>query len=247
MDMEVPHFSEKLSENTSNDKTKNNSKLITSIPPELPTVYSSNAPTTNFKVLSCRENLTYLRNNYVHFLSADVEITTPVGRLLIDIGSIDPQELKNKQPKIGEVLITPRGQYNVYSLIIKNRHFDDLDKKYLQTALHNLRGALFRENITEFRISRHSDLTDDLTKEELLKMIINEFENSNMKISMCYGNISTPPEESRLEIISENNNSKIGGHKGFNKTYQRIRGRYFWPGIKEQVTDFVRKCKVCQE
>ena len=247
MDMEIPQFSEKISENTHNDKTKNTSKLITSIPPELPTGCSSNAPTTNFKVLSCRENLTYLRNNYVHFLSADVEVTTPVGRLLIDIGAIDPQELKIKQPKIGEVLITPRGQYNVYSLIIKNRHFDDIDKTILQTALHNLRVALFRENITEFRISRQGDLTDDLTKEELLKMIINEFENSNIKISMCYGNVSTPPEESRLEIISENHNSKIGGHKGVNKTYQRIRERYFWPGIKEQVTDFVRKCKICQE
>ena len=89
------------------------------IPSELPTGCSLNAPTTNFKVLSCRENLTYFRNNYVNFLSADVEITTPVGRLLIDIGAIDPQELKNKQPKIGEVLITPRGQYNVYLLIKK--------------------------------------------------------------------------------------------------------------------------------
>ena len=64
---------------------------------------------------------------------------------------------------------------------------------------------------------------------------------------MCYGNVSTPPEESRLDIISENHNSKIGGHKGVNKTYQRIRDRYFWPGIKEQVTDFVRKYKICQE
>ena len=115
-------------------------------------------------------------------------------------------------------MITPRGQYNVYSLIIKNRHFDDLDTNYLQTALHNLRVALFRENITEFRISRQGDLTDDLTKEDLLKMIINEFENSNIKISMYYGNVSKPPEESRLEIISENHNSKIGGHKGVNKT-----------------------------
>ena len=144
-------------------------------------------------------------------------------------------------------MITPRGQYNLYSLIKKNHHFDDLDKKYLQTALHNLIVALFRENVTEFRISRHGDLRDDLAKEELLKILTNEFENSNVKISVCYGNVSIPPEESRLEIISENHDSKIGGHKGVNKTYQRIPENYFWSSIKEQVTDFVRKCKVCQE
>ena len=55
------------------------------------------------------------------------------------------------------------------------------------------------------------------------------------------------PEESRLEIISENHDSKIRGYKGVDKTYQRIREKYFWRGIKAQVTDFVRKCKFCQE
>ena len=48
-----------------------------------------------------------------------------------------------------------------------------------------------------------------------------------MKISLCYGNVSIPPEESRLEIISENHDSKIVGHKGVNETYQRIREKYF--------------------
>ena len=32
-----------------------------------------------------------------------------------------------------------------------------------------------------------------------------------------------------------------------NKTYKRMRGRFFWPGIKKQVTEFVRKCSPCQE
>ena len=45
----------------------------------------------------------------------------------------------------------------------------------------------------------------------------------------------------------ENHQSKIGGHKGVNKTYKRIRERFFWPGIKEQVTEFVRRCNTCQE
>ena len=80
MDMVIPKLPEKLSENTSEDKTKNNSNVITSIPAELATVYNPNTPTTSFKILSCRKNLTYLRNNYENFLSADAEITTPIGR-----------------------------------------------------------------------------------------------------------------------------------------------------------------------
>ena len=90
-------------------------------------------------------------------------------------------------------------------------------------------------------------MTDDLSREELLKMLTNEFENNNMKIIVCYGNVSTPPEESGLEIISKNHDSKIGAHKGVNIAYIRIQEKYFWPSIKKQVTDFVTKCKVCQE
>ena len=70
---------------------------ITSIQPALPALYTQtsysdsppyselkdhpNEQQINLKV--CRENLTYLKGNYVHFLSADCEFTTPVGRLLI--------------------------------------------------------------------------------------------------------------------------------------------------------------------
>ena len=56
----------------------------------------------------------YLKGNYVHFLLTDCEFTTPVGRLLIDIGVIDPQDVKEKRPEIGTLLITPKGHYKIY-------------------------------------------------------------------------------------------------------------------------------------
>ena len=68
---------------------------------------------------SSRENLTYLKGNYVHFLSADCEFVTPVSRLLVDLGEVDLQHLKDRKPKIGEMPITPRRHFNIYSLIIK--------------------------------------------------------------------------------------------------------------------------------
>ena len=64
-----------------------------------------------------------------------------------------------------------------------------------------------------------------------------EFANSKIEITICYGNVNIRPEELRTQIISENHESKIGGHKGINKTYRRIRERYMWPGLKDQVTD----------
>ena len=32
-----------------------------------------------------------------------------------------------------------------------------------------------------------------------------------------------------------------------NKTYRKMRERYMWPEIKAKITDFVRKCNICQK
>ena len=234
---------------------------ITSIQPALPalytqTSYSNSSPYSELKDHSnelqinlqiCRENLTYLKGNYVHFLSADCEFVTPVGRLLIDIGAIDPQDMKEKRPEIGTILITPRGRYKIYTVIVKHKHFDKLQEENLRIGLHNLHTILKQEDVKSFRISKQGDLTETLPRGKFIEILKEIFKNSNINITVCHGNVCVPFEEDRVQIITENHQSKIGGHNGVNKTYKRIRERFFWPGIKEQITEFVRKCSTCQE
>ena len=40
--------------------------------------------------------------------------------------------------------------------------------------------------------------------------------------------------------------SAVGGHKGVNKTYRRIKQKYFWENIKDDVQNYIRKCLKCQ-
>ena len=49
------------------------------------------------------------------------------------------------------------------------------------------------------------------------------------------------------EIIRENHDSLIGGHKGVTKIYRRIREKFFWNGLKADVTEHIRNCSGCQE
>ena len=51
----------------------------------------------------------------------------------------------------------------------------------------------------------------------------------------------------RPKIIEECHSSLIGGHKGITKTCRRIRERYTWPGLRDQITEFIRGCKSCFE
>ena len=39
----------------------------------------------------------------------------------------------------------------------------------------------------------------------------------------------------------------LGAHLGVEKTYDRILGRFYWPGVKRAVQDYCRSCRECQK
>lgn len=41
--------------------------------------------------------------------------------------------------------------------------------------------------------------------------------------------------------------SAVGGHFGFPVTYRRIKSNFAWPGMKQQIYDFVQTCQICQQ
>ena len=47
--------------------------------------------------------------------------------------------------------------------------------------------------------------------------------------------------EDALEIFKEFHNSAIGGHTGINKTNNAISTRFYWPLMKEDITEWVSK------
>lgn len=47
-------------------------------------------------------------------------------------------------------------------------------------------------------------------------------------------------------ILSEMHNSSLGGHSGVNGTYMRLKGVFYWPSLKSDVVDWVKRCDVCQ-
>ena len=73
------------------------------------------------------------------------------------------------------------------------------------------------------------------------------FRGGDVTITLCHRRIEIPPVEMRPKIIEEYRNSLIGCHKGITKTYRRIRERYTWPGLRDQITEFIRGCKSCFE
>ena len=81
----IPTYSDELTTDTTSLPSDHSRPSITGIPPALPkaceipsgteTLSSKNV---QVRLVSSRENLTYLKSKYVHFLSAGCEFVTPV-------------------------------------------------------------------------------------------------------------------------------------------------------------------------
>ncbi|UYV83583.1 hypothetical protein LAZ67_23001537 [Cordylochernes scorpioides] len=54
------------------------------------------------------------------------------------------------------------------------------------------------------------------------------------------------PKCMRPDILKEFHDVPTAGHLGFARTYDRIRKRYFWPGLYNSVRRYVAHCKECQ-
>jgi transposase InsO family protein len=48
-------------------------------------------------------------------------------------------------------------------------------------------------------------------------------------------------------IMTAMHNSALGGHSGFPVTYRRLKTTFAWPGMKQQVKEFVQSCLICQQ
>ena len=111
----------------------------------------------------------------------------------------------------------------------------------------NLRTALEKDSQTTCRMANSGDLLGSLPQNKMTELVAEIFRGSNITINLCHEKIEVPPVEIRPNIIAEYHNSLIAGHKGIKKSYRRIRKRYTWPGLRDEISEFIRGCRSCLE
>ena len=54
------------------------------------------------------------------------------------------------------------------------------------------------------------------------------------------------PPSTRRSVLRALHELPMAGHLGYKKTYHRIRSRFYWKGMTQDIKDFVRSCITCQ-
>jgi len=66
---------------------------------------------------------------------------------------------------------------------------------------------------------------------------------------LCIRGMTCMPKDPELsgKILQEAHSNPYAMHPGGSKMYRDLREQFWWPGLKREVTEFVRKCLTCQQ
>jgi hypothetical protein len=53
-------------------------------------------------------------------------------------------------------------------------------------------------------------------------------------------------EAEKLTIFKEFHDKPMGGHLGMNRTNDRMKLFTSWPGMKQELKEYIRNCETCQ-
>lgn len=54
------------------------------------------------------------------------------------------------------------------------------------------------------------------------------------------------PKQERAEVLRSNHDDVLSAHGGFFKTSDRVKRKYYWPKMDEDIRNYVRNCEVCK-
>ena len=122
---------------------------------------------------------------------------------------------------LGEKLKMNKG--NFVALQNEDRTLDDIRKQAVEKGTSKIPGYFFKDNVL-FRLFRPLKLTNSDTWSEKQQLVI--------------------PLGLRKSLLEVAHNAF--SHLGISKTYKRLSYDFFWPNMKQDVQDFVKKCHFCQ-
>ena len=208
------------------------------------------SPTSEFSCIQISKEKLFMRDdNLVLFIPADCRLTTETGQELIKQNRLKYEDLQKEDTEnlqVGNVIVIKYENHCVFNIIIK-QSFDS--KPYLVdivAALWALKHAMDELKIESVSISRTGNGLNQISWSSIEDELRKLFGQANYKLTICYGEVETPPETDRENIIREHHCSVMGGHKGSTKTYDRIRENFYWPNMREQIRKFVRECETCK-
>ena len=123
--------------------------------------------------------------------------------------------------------------------------------KLLETSVEALMESTSKDMIidTVTKLVENWGFVKNIKKTPYLETILKLEDYLEVKEAKLYykkdGNLRLIVEEDQVEGIIKDYHSQIG-HLGINKTYELLKNRFYWPGMKTTVNNVLKMCIPCQ-
>lgn len=200
----------------------------------------------NNNITETQDSILKSKDNIVIPISEDLD--TCQDKLLQDIleKTNHLNDIQQYKPSSKNVIILPYGNRVIIYIVTKKHFSDKIQLPVLFDTLTTLKNTMLQNGITSISIPKLSG-NDRLSWPEIRSMLRYIFYNTQIKITIHYHTKMTPNSEDILKILEENHSLPHSGHFGFLKTYEKIKSKYYWPSMKEDIKRFIQTCSSCQE
>ncbi|KAM0736907.1 Retrovirus-related Pol polyprotein from transposon 17.6 [Formica fusca] len=195
-----------------------------------------------FKINETRDSLLTRKDHHVIF--------TTLNGAPFDKGAKDYQK-ENKLPNYKELTFTRARITNLnngkflINIPIKQNDRIPIEQNDILNCIRSLRDAITELNLKTINIAQN-DLYDSIPWIFMYKNLKRYLSDLPITITICKSLIRSPDLHERQNIIYEKHATKIGGHKGITKTYNRIRQNYYWSTMKKDIQEYIKNCRNCQ-
>uniref|UniRef100_A0ABD2WU91 RNA-directed DNA polymerase n=1 Tax=Trichogramma kaykai TaxID=54128 RepID=A0ABD2WU91_9HYME len=218
------------------------SQIENQSPPEQ--VSAENTTKSTIDIVYSKDLMHCVTGNIVYFIDTNGKP--------IDAGATKLHEF-HKLPtftdlSVGDVLIhnTKQGK-NHFALCLKDESplAPSTCKANLEALFSTLKELLKKKKVEKLFVTKTEHLFG-LQWTDIIDLMANILEGHQLKLIICTGNLTYVLPEQRDEIFAELHNSAIGGHRGVSKTYNRIKRKYHWENLKNDVHRRIQQCLDCQ-
>lgn len=160
-------------------------------------------------------------------------------KFLTEKKSLNIEELKKLEPRIGVIKVTDSKGLKFFGLLVKPQIDTNLLKVHVRKCIKILASLLVKFQFKTLHKTRDKEIMKPAEVIDLIKLCKKLFLNKLINITFFHKTIKVPAVEKREKLIRLYHESPIAGQRGKNHTLFRRKG------IQEAVNYIVKYCKKC--
>ena len=194
--------------------------------------------TEDKNIIKLRELFEYRKDNLIYFVDENGNALDEGAKRLSTI------QRRPLREKYNENLYTlKRNKKYMFEICIRINKSAALLKNEIRKYLREIKEIMKIKRLKSVSICK-MDVLGILSWEDIYELL-REFSEDNLKVLICENKLKYIDLKDRYGIFEELHESPIGGHRGFLKTYRRIKQNYYWKDLRKDVKERIARCIKC--